>query len=37
MRKMMKRNRDRAVFNRTAKSTAVANLSGSSYRGGIRL
>lgn len=35
-RKMPKR-KDRAIFKRTATSTAVANISNLNYRGGIRL
>lgn len=37
MRQRMPRSKDRRIFNRTARSTAAANLNGSSYRGGIRL
>lgn len=37
MRKMMHRRKDRKIFQRTARSTAVANLSSMSFRGGIRL
>lgn len=36
-RKYMKHRVDSAIFKRTARSTAKANLVGTSYRGGIRL
>lgn len=37
MRKKMRKCVDKAVFRRTAQSTAKANINGSAYRGGIRL
>lgn len=36
-RKKMVRRVDKAVFRRTARSTAAANLNSNCYRGGIRL
>lgn len=36
-RKKMVRRVDKAIFRRTARSTAAANLNSTCYRGGIRL
>lgn len=37
MRVRVKKRRDKRIFARTARKVAKANLSSSSYRGGIRL
>lgn len=37
MRQRMKRRIDKAIFRRTARSVAKANLMSNSFRGGIRL
>lgn len=37
MRRKMKKSVDKAVFSRTAKKVAAANVTNYSYRGGIRL